>query len=91
MTGKARRLTLAAITSALALGAVPGAAHAVEPSRVFRAGLRRTAELRKQRRRDRAAQPYGVIIPYPFPPALVIRHKPEIHQEVRSLLNLLRR
>jgi hypothetical protein len=91
MTGKSRRLTLAAITWAFALGAVPGAAHADEPSPEFRAGLRRTAELRKQRRRDRTARPVGVIVPYPFPPALIIRHKPEVHHEVRSLLDLLRR
>jgi hypothetical protein len=90
MAGKAS-LTLAAITSALALGAVPGAAPADEPSPEFRAGLKRTAELRKQRRRDRTAQSYGVIVPYPFPPALIIRHKPEVHHEVRSLLGLLRR
>jgi hypothetical protein len=90
MTGKAR-LTLAAVTSAIALAAVPGAAPAAEPSPEFRAGLRRTAELRKQRRRDRTTQPAGVIVPYPFPPALIIRHTPEVHHEVKGLLDLLRR
>jgi hypothetical protein len=90
MTGKAR-LSLAAMISALALGAVPWAAPAAEPSPEFRAGLRRTAELRKQRRRDRMARPPGAIVPYPFPPALIIRHTPDVHDEVRALLDLLRR
>jgi hypothetical protein len=85
------RFTLAAMTSALALGAVSCVAPAAEPSPEFQAGLRRTAELRKQRRRDRTPQPVGVIVPYPSPPALIIRHRPEVHHEVRSLLDLLRR
>jgi hypothetical protein len=90
MIGKAR-LDLAAMISALALGAVPGPAPAAEPSPEFRAGLRRTAELRKQRRRDRTARPPGAIAPYPFPPALIIRHTPAVHGEVDALLGLLRR
>jgi hypothetical protein len=79
------------MTTALALDAMPGTAPAAEPSPEFRAGVRRTAELRKQRRRDRAARTPGAIVPYPFPPALIIRHTPEVHDEVRALLNLLRR
>ena len=72
MAGKAR-LTVVAFTSALALGSLPCAAPTAEPSPEFRAGLTRTAELRKQRRRERTLQPAGVIVPYPFPPALIIR------------------
>lgn len=64
---------------------VPGA----EPSPAYRAGLRRTIELRKQRRR--AVQPVGVIVPYPFPPALIIRHQPEVHDEIGAFLDVLRR
>jgi hypothetical protein len=90
MLGKAC-LSLVAKISALALGAIPCAAPADEPSPEFRAGLRRTVELRKLRRRDRTAKPVGAIVPYPLPPALIIRHTPEVHDGVRGLLELLRR
>jgi hypothetical protein len=85
------RLCLAAMTGALALGTMPCVTAAAEPSPQYRAGLERTAELRKQRRRDRTVRPPGAIVPYLFPPALVIRHTPEIHDEVRCLLDPLRR
>jgi hypothetical protein len=65
--------------------------HAGEPSPEYKAGLRRTLELRKQRKRAPVARPPGVIVPYPLPPSLIIRHRPEVHDEVESLLNLLRR
>jgi hypothetical protein len=29
-------------------------------------------------------------VPYPFPPALIIRQTPEAHDEVRAFLNMLR-
>jgi hypothetical protein len=84
-------LIRAAIAASLALGEIHSTVSAVEPSPEYRAGLKRTAALRKQRRRDATAQPVGVIVPYPFPPALIIRHTPEVHDEVRGLLDLLRR
>jgi hypothetical protein len=30
------------------------------------------------------------MVPYPMPPSLVIRHTPEVHDEVADLLRLLR-
>jgi hypothetical protein len=65
--------------------------RAAEPSPEYRASLRRTLELRKQRRRAPVARPPGVIVPYPLPPSLIIRHRPEVHDEVEALLDLLRR
>jgi hypothetical protein len=90
MTAKIH-LIRAAIAAALALGGIHSAVPAAEPSPEYRAGLKRTAELRKHRRRDATAQPVGVIVPYPFPPALIIRHTPQVHDEVRGLLDVLRR
>jgi len=37
------------------------------------------------------AQPVGAIVPWPMPPALVIRHTPQVHNEIESFLDLLRR
>ena len=90
MTGKLP-LGLSALTFALILGALSSTAPAREPSPAYRAALKRTAELRKQRRRDRAARTPGLIVPYPFPPALIIRQTPDVHDEVGALLDLLRR
>jgi hypothetical protein len=69
-----------------------GVAVGKEPSPEYRAVLRSTAELRKQRRQARDARPpVGAIVPYPMPPALIIRHTPAVHDEVQGLLDLLRR
>jgi hypothetical protein len=72
---------------------IPDAACAAEPSPEFQANLKRTLALRKQRRRAAAAeaQPVGAIVPYPFPPALIIRHRPEVHDEIGAFLDALRR
>lgn len=82
------RLVLALATMLLA----PEVARGAEPSPEFQANLKRTLELRKQRRRAAAAevQPVGVIVPYPFPPALIIRHRPEVHNEIEAFLGALR-
>ena len=58
----------------------------------YRESLRRTAELRRQRRRDGGGGQVGVgtIQTYPMPPALIIRQTPENHDEIRDLLRLLR-
>ncbi len=65
--------------------------QADEPSAEYRAVLRRTIELRKGRRQNRAAAPVGKIVPYPMPPSLIIRHTREVHGEIDNLLGLLRR
>ena len=86
-----RRRLLVVVAALVSLGPPP--AIAAEPSPEFRANLRRTLELRKQRRRPVAAlpQPAGAIVPYPFPPALIIRHRPEVHDEIDAFLEALRR
>jgi hypothetical protein len=69
-----------------------------EPSQAYRDSIRKTLEKRRQRRARRAlgpgldgARPIGAIVPWPMPPALIIRHTPEVHGELDSLLGGLRR
>ena len=85
------RLHLVFLASLIIVEATLTATHAAEPSAEYRAVLRRTLELRKERKRDRATAPVGKIVPYPMPPSLIIRHTREVHGEVESLLRLLRR
>jgi hypothetical protein len=80
-----RRSVVLALIAASWLSPASGA----EPSPEFRANLKRTIELRKQSRRS--VQPIGAIVPYPFPPALIIRHQREVHDEVGAFLDALRR
>ena len=47
-------------------------------------------ELRRQRRLAQAERPVGTIVPWPAPPALIIRQTPEVHDEIRGLLRVLR-
>ena len=35
--------------------------------------------------------PVGAIVPWPMPPALIVRQTPQVHDEVGSLLDVLRR
>lgn len=86
----ARRYRAAALIAILATAPVGGpAAKAGEPSEEYKAGLRRTLELRKQRR-GAARAAAGAIQPYPMPPALIIRQTRENHDEIGALLGLLR-
>jgi hypothetical protein len=67
-----------------------------EPSEAYRESIRRTLELRRQRRANRGqamgdSRPVGGIVPWPMPPALVIRHTPQVHDEIGSFLGLLRK
>jgi hypothetical protein len=78
--------------------AARGDAPRREPSPEFQEGIRKTVEKRRQRRARRAqamgtaeAHPPGAIVPWPMPPALIIRQTPEVHGEVDSLLGQLRR
>ncbi len=74
-----------------------GAARAGEPSAAYRESLRQTVERRRQRRARRqqgaadASRAIGAIVPWPMPPALIIRHTREVHGEIESLSDGLRR
>ena len=62
------------------------------PSPAFQAELRKTVEQRRQRRARRGISPApNSIVPWLMPPTLIIRATPEVHDEVQSLLWLLRR
>ena len=81
----------AAILAALVLAVVaPDVAVAGEPSPEYQAAIRRTVELRRSRRQAQSRRPIGTIQMYPMPPALIIRHTSETHDEVRALLDMLR-
>ncbi len=73
------------------------AGRAGEPSADYQASIRQTVERRRQRRARRQqnaaadSAAVGAIVPWPMPPALIIRHTPEVHGEVGSLLYGLRR
>jgi hypothetical protein len=67
-----------------------------EFSEAYRESLRRTVEKRRELRARRRmgsedSVPPGAIVPWPMPPALIIRHTPEVHGEVGSFLDILRR
>jgi hypothetical protein len=69
-----------------------------EPSAAYRESLRKTLEKRRQRRArsaqqglDEGPRSLGAIVPWPMPPALIIRHTRGVHGEVDSLLGRLRR
>jgi hypothetical protein len=70
-----------------------------QPSAAYQESLRLTLEKRRQRRArrqqaqglDDAPRPIGAIVPWLMPPALIIRHTPEVHGEVGSFLDGLRR
>jgi hypothetical protein len=88
MRSLALRLLLAAVAPIAAR--LPQAAQAGEPSPAYKAALRRTAELRKERRSRVVPSPVGVIVAYPMPPSLIIRQTPGVHDEIEGLLRLLR-
>jgi len=66
------------------------------PTAEYEESIRRTVERRRERRARRAQgldQPLqpGAIVPWPMPPALIIRQTRETHDEIDSFLSLLRR
>ena len=66
------------------------------PSEAYRESIRRTVEKRRERRANRGqgmgdSRPIGGIVPWPMPPALIIRHTPQVHDEIDSFLGLLRK
>jgi hypothetical protein len=80
-----------------AAGVVQGAGQPrKEPSEAYRESIRQTVEKRRQRRANRGqgmgdSRPLGGIVPWPMPPALIIRHTPQVHDEIESFLTLLRK
>ncbi len=67
-----------------------------EPSQANRESIRRTVEKRRQRRASRGqgmddSRAIGAIVPWIMPPVLIIRHTPQVHDEIDSLLGLLRK
>ena len=68
------------------------AARAAQPSAAYQESMRQTVERRRQRRARRqqnagdATGAVGAIVPWPMPPASIIRHTREVHGEVDSLL-----
>jgi hypothetical protein len=82
------RIGVIAVLTALVL--VVPEVRAGDWSPEYRASLQRTLELRKQRRRLAESQPVGQMFLYPMPPALIIRHTPEVHEEIEDLLRALR-
>jgi hypothetical protein len=91
IAGRLAAWTRAGLAVVLLGVAAPAAARAGAFSAEYRAGLRRTAELRRQGRAAQVARPVGTIVPWPLPPALIIRQGPAVHDEVRGLLRALRR
>jgi hypothetical protein len=81
-----------AIPAPVAVAAQPRNA----PSAAYRESIRRTVEKRRERRANRGqglddSRPIGGIVPWPMPPALIIRHTPQVHDEIESFLVLLRK
>jgi hypothetical protein len=67
-----------------------------EFSEAYRESLRRTVERRRQLRARRRAgaeayRPPGAIVPWLMPPALIIRQTRDVHGEIGSFLDVLRR
>jgi hypothetical protein len=67
-----------------------------QTSQAFRESIRQTVERRRQRRARRGqqvgeSQPVGAIITWPMQPALIIRQTPQVHDEIETLLNLLKK
>ena len=65
-------------------------------SEAYRESIRRTVEKRRKLRAGRGqgtgdSLPVGGIVPWPMPAALIIRHTPQVHDEIESFLVLLRK
>jgi hypothetical protein len=77
--------------------AADAAGRAAGPSADYQASIRKTVERRRGRRARRQQNAgddsgaVGAIVPWPMPPALIVRHTREVHGEVGSLLYGLRK
>jgi hypothetical protein len=86
----------AAGTAKAKSSATAPAAQRREFSEAYRESLRRTVEKRRELRARRrmgsdASEPPGAIVAWPMPPALIIRHTPDVHGEIGNFLDILRR
>ncbi len=66
-----------------------------EPSVAYQESIRQTVERRRARRARREAQAgasgaVGGIVPWPMPPALIIRHTRDVHDDIGAFLFGLR-
>ena len=66
------------------------------PSEDYQESIRRTVKRRRERRARRGQGTIGsvapgAIVPWPMPPALIIRQTRETHDEIGSFLGLLRK
>jgi hypothetical protein len=66
-----------------------------EPSEAYKESVRQTVERRRARRARLLAQggastAVGGIVPWPMPPALIIRHTRDVHDDIGSFLFGLR-
>lgn len=87
-----RRWAVAVLVASLIVDAAMAFAQDPPPRRqqVQTPARAKAVRNRPARRKPRGDAPGGSIVPYPFPPALIIRQTPEAHDEVRALLNMLR-
>jgi hypothetical protein len=91
-----RRLVALVLTVAVFLTGIAVGTHsacAQDPPNQGQAKGKDKAGARKKkpaRRKPKGNGAVGVIVPYPFPPVLIIRQTPEAHDEIRALLFMLR-
>ena len=86
------RVAVAFLAALLVRRPRPCVAQQRGPSPAYKAELRKTVEQRRQRRARQGSSPAAnSIVPWLMPPTLIIRTTPDVHDEVQSLLWLLRR
>ena len=83
-------LSVGVLISGFAIATGPAFAQDPPNQQKAKGQAKPAAKKRPVRRRPRAEARIGVMVPYPFPPALIIRHTPEAHDEIGALLFMLR-
>jgi hypothetical protein len=92
----ARRLLAIALGAAILVTGVVAttpSTFAQDPANQGKANAKDKAAATKKkpaRRKSNRNGAVGAIVPYPFPPVLIIRQTPEAHDEIRALLFMLR-
>jgi hypothetical protein len=91
-----RRLMVLALTVVVlvtGVAAVTPSAFAQDPANQGQAKGKDKATASKKkpaRRKPNRNGAVGAIVPYPFPPVLIIRQTPEAHDEIQAFLFMLR-